>query len=283
MSAASNAHAELPGQSTAGYASNVVCCTGGTGLGTSCSGTFDTVAKLSAVTNAHIQQNTQSGYAQNACMSVTSGTVSIGYVSGSCTGFDTTLASMSATTNAQMGSPATYTTRICGSAAAAVTQNLSFALSANTIGFGTLSSAAARYATSDSLGSASEIEAHTLSVSSNAASGYAVTVMGATMTSSQNVSNTITALAANTASSAGTEQFGLRMTAAGGVGSVTAPYAAAGFAYAGTAGTASQVAAAGTGDGVSTVYSVRYLANVGATTESGTYSSSLVYVATANF
>lgn len=285
MSAASNAHAELPTQSTAGYASNVVCCAGGTGLGNSCAATINAVvAKLSAVTNAHLQQNTQTGYTQNACISVSAGTISLGYGTGNCNGFDTTLASMSAVTNSQIGSPATYTTTICGSTAASVTQTLTFALSSNTAGFGPLSNGAARFATSDSLGSASEVEAHTFTVSTNAGSGYAVTVKGATLTSNQNSSNTITAIGGtNTVSSIGNEQFGLRLSATGGSGVVTTPYAAAGFAYAGTASGASQVASASTGDGVSTTFSVRYIANIGATTEAGSYSANLVYVATANF
>ena len=47
MSGSDNAHAELPGQSNAAYASNVVCCSGVTNLGTSCSGTYATALKLS--------------------------------------------------------------------------------------------------------------------------------------------------------------------------------------------------------------------------------------------
>ncbi|MES2214302.1 MAG: hypothetical protein V4465_02885 [Patescibacteria group bacterium] len=166
----------------------------------------------------------------------------------------------------------------------ASSQSLSFSLSTNTVGFGPLTSGGARYATSDSLGSASEVEAHTISVTTNAGSGYSVVAQGSTLTSQQNGSNTVTAIGGtNTASSAGTEQFGLRMTATGGVGAVTSPYAASGFAYAGTTSTASQVASAASGNGVATVYSVRYIANVAPTSEAGTYSTNLVYVATANY
>ncbi|MFA5773002.1 MAG: hypothetical protein WC974_09755, partial [Thermoplasmata archaeon] len=59
MSGTSNAHAELPSQATAAYDSNVVCCSGVTGLGNACSGTFATALKLSGVTNAHVEQNSQ--------------------------------------------------------------------------------------------------------------------------------------------------------------------------------------------------------------------------------
>lgn len=123
MSGASNAHAELASQSTAAYDNNVVCCTGPSGFGTACSGTFATVLKLSGTTNAHAEQNSQSNYANSVCLSAPSGgSVSIGYQASNCTGFDTTLGSMSntySTTNAHVGDGSAYTTKICGTVAGA--------------------------------------------------------------------------------------------------------------------------------------------------------------------
>lgn len=120
MSGATNAHAELATQSTAAYANNVVCCTGVTGLGNTCSGTFATALKLSGVTNGHAEQNSLSNYANSACITAPSGgSVSVGYQATNCTGFDTTLGSMTATTNAHVGDGSAYTTKICGTAAAA--------------------------------------------------------------------------------------------------------------------------------------------------------------------
>lgn len=281
MSAATNAHSELASQSTSGYATNVVCCGGLSGIGNSCSGTFDIAAKLSGVTNAHIEQDSLSNYANNACISVPSGTITIGYQNTNCSGYDTTLASMTATTNAHIGSPADYTIKICGSLGSGASQSLSFSISDNSIGFGSFSSVAARYATGDTLGSTTEVEAHQLVASTNASSGYNITVQGATLASG---ANTITAIGGtNTASSVGTEQFGLRMTATGGSGAVSSPYSASGFADSATASASSQVASASTGDGVSTTYSVRYLGNIAGNTEAGSYTTNLVYVATANF
>jgi hypothetical protein len=162
---------------------------------------------------------------------------------------------------------------------ATVNQTLSFSLSANTISFGTLTSANARYADT-STGGTSETQAHTVIASTNSSSGYIITVKGATLTSG---ANTITAIgASNTASAAGTEQFGLRMTASGGTGTVTAPYAAAGFAYAADGSTTSQVASA-TGASAATTYSARYLANITSTTEAGSYTATLTYTDTATF
>ncbi len=113
MSGSSNAHAELPSQSTAAYSNNVVCCTGVSGLGTACTGTFATALKLSGVTNAHTEQNAQTNYANSACLAVpTGGSGSVGYQASNCTGFDTTLGSMAAVTNAHVGNGAADATKI---------------------------------------------------------------------------------------------------------------------------------------------------------------------------
>jgi hypothetical protein len=282
MSGASNAHAELPSQSTAAYASHVICCSGSSGLGTACSGTFAVVAKLAAVTNSHVQQNNLSGYTNNACISdTTSGNVmTVAYQSTNCTGYDTTVASLAngSGNNSHIGDGATYATKICASD---IPQSISFTLSTNQVGFGNISASNSQYATSNLAGSTTEVEAHQLIASANAASGYNITVQGPTMTSG---SNTITAIGAtNTVPAVGSLQFGLRMTATGGSGTVTTPYNGTGFADAATATTASQVAGATTGNNVATTYSVRYITNVATTTPSGVYTANLVYVMTANY
>jgi hypothetical protein len=167
---------------------------------------------------------------------------------------------------------------------ATVAQAITFSLSSNTIAFGTLDSANARFANTSS-GSASDVVAHTLAVSTNAPTGYSITVQGATLTSQQNVANTITAVGASPAVSAvGTEQFGIYTTKSGGVnGTIAAPYAtASSFGYNGTASTAATFAS-GTSATATETYSLHYLANIAAVTEAGTYTASLNYVATANF
>lgn len=162
---------------------------------------------------------------------------------------------------------------------ALVPQSITFSVSDNTIGFGTLLSTAARYATGDTLGTTTEAESNNIVVGTNAANGYTLTVNGTTLTYA---TSTITAIgASNTASAIGTEQFGLRATATGGSGTVTAPYAASGFAF-NTGALPSQVASA-TGVSNNTTYSMRYLANITANTEAGAYSATLTYTATPNF
>lgn len=162
---------------------------------------------------------------------------------------------------------------------AVVPQALTFSISDNSIGFGNLLSASARYADGTGAGAGSEGEAHNLIVGTNASNGYTMTLAGNTLTSGANTINAIGTT--NTASAAGTEQFGLRMTATGGSGTVSVPYAAAGFAF-DTAAFPDQVATA-TGASSNTTYSARYIANITASTEAGSYTSTLTYVATANF
>lgn len=132
MQNTTNSHAGLP---AASY-NNLVCCSGVTDLGNSCSGTFATALKLSGTTNAHVQQT--GSYAQSACISVPSGgSVSVGYQATNCTGFDTTLGSMSAATNAHVGDGTAYTTKICGTAAGAA-PTISCSTNVSTTAFGVL-------------------------------------------------------------------------------------------------------------------------------------------------
>ncbi len=169
---------------------------------------------------------------------------------------------------------------------AIVPQALTFSISSNTINFGNLGSGAPKYASSTSAaGSASDVVAHTLAVSTNAPSGYTITVQGQTLTSQQNAANTINAIGVTPAVSAiGTEQFGIYATKAGGVnGTIDPTYAtASSFGYDATA-TTSATFASGTTPTNTETYSLHYLANIAALTEAGTYSANLVYVGTSNF
>jgi hypothetical protein len=167
---------------------------------------------------------------------------------------------------------------------ALVQPSISFSISDNSIFFGNLRTAGACFAQGSDPGAitcptTTETEAFNLQAGTNAGSGYAITVFGPTLTSG---SYTIDAIGGtNTASAPGTEQFGVRYNATGGSGTVTAPYAATGFAYNGVA-SPSQIASA-SGPSATTTYSARYLANISAMTEAGSYSASHTYVATATY
>lgn len=162
-------------------------------------------------------------------------------------------------------------------------QAIAFSLSTSTVYFGQVSSVSARYASSTNQnGDTSEVEAHTISVTSNASNGYTVTVSGDSLLSG---TTTITAIGpVATTSLVGTEQFGLRMNVTGGSGLVSAPYATtSAFAYNANATTSSIVATASIGDNATSTFSVRYIANIAPITKTGSYTTGLVYVATANF
>jgi hypothetical protein len=167
-----------------------------------------------------------------------------------------------------------------------VNQSLSFVISTSTIYFGTLGTGGAKFASStNTAGDSIETIAHTLAVGTNAPSGFTVSVRGQTLTSQQNASNTIDAIGASAASSTpASEQFGFRATQSGGTGvSVSVPYSSAtSYGYSATA-TTSATLAVGTGATPVSTLSLRYLTNIAAITEAGTYAANLVYVATANF
>lgn len=284
MSGTSNAHAELPSQSTTNYNNNVVCCSGVTGLSNSCAESNKTIfARLSGVTNAHVEKNTESGanYTQNACLASTfaGDEITIGYQSSDCTGYDTTLFSMSNTpTNSQVGIPTAYTNKVC---AKIVSQSISFSISATSAGFGNLSPSGLRYATSDGVGSSTEAESYSLSVSTNASSGYIVMLKGDSLTNNAIVIDPIGGTP--TTPSAGSKAFGIRAVATGGVGSVLTPYNGSGFAYDASNTNFTSIAQANSGNGVATSYSIHSVATIDSLLDPGTYSTNLTYVVTANF
>lgn len=159
-----------------------------------------------------------------------------------------------------------------------VTAHLTFAISDLTIGFGPLSHTATRWADHTGSGSGTSVSAHNFTASTNAASGYAVTLSGPTLTAG---AHSIAAIGATAAASAiGTEQFGLRITATAGNGVPTAPYNTGNFAF--TPSTVHEVAAS-TAPSITTTFDVFYIANITATTEAGAYSTTLTYIATARF
>ncbi len=170
---------------------------------------------------------------------------------------------------------------------ALVQPSISFTVSDNTIFYGNLRSAGICFAQGGDPGAVTcpttaETEAFNLTAGTNATSGYIITAQGATLTSSAAGNPTITALGSNTASSPGSEQFGIRATATGGSGTVSAPFTAAGYAWTSTASTAVTLASA-TAPSATTTYSVRYMANIAAVTEAGTYTANHTYVATATY
>ncbi len=167
-----------------------------------------------------------------------------------------------------------------------VNQSLTFTVSTSTIYFGILGAGTAKFASStNTAGDTLETVAHTLAVGTNAPSGFTLSVRGQTLTSQQNPVSTIDYIGAVAASSVpGTEQFGFRATESGGVGVTLNPTFSSltSYGYNATAST-SAILATGNGSTPTSTFSLRYVTNIGAVTEAGTYTASLIYIATANF
>ncbi len=114
MYATGNSHAGLPASSA--YTNLVCCADAAAGLSNNCSGTFAPAGTLSSTNNAHYEDWTKTNYSSPAndfCLSVTSGTVTVS-TSTDC-GTNATLFSFSGTTgtNAHVGNSAAYPTKVC--------------------------------------------------------------------------------------------------------------------------------------------------------------------------
>ena len=139
-----------------------------------------------------------------------------------------------------------------------------------------------------------------MAASTNAISGYSITVNGATLTSG---SNTITAMAAAAAGVKGTSQFGMNLkantvaTSNPAVGIEVAP-AANGTNYKGQAATdydtvdsfkfvsgdsVANSANGGAGPTNAQIYTSSYIVNVQGSQAAGTYTTTLTYICTATF
>ena len=156
-------------------------------------------------------------------------------------------------------------------------QYLTFSIADTAVELGTLSDSAA------------STDSNALIADTNAGNGYSITISGSTLTSG---ANTISAIGATAvASSPGTEQFGINLVAnsspAIGLDPVgTAPIGSAagqyGIADSFAFNSGDTIASAGSATN-QTTFTVSYLANISASTESGTYTATLTYSATANF
>ncbi|MCA9397895.1 hypothetical protein KC573_03620, partial [candidate division WWE3 bacterium] len=159
---------------------------------------------------------------------------------------------------------------------------ISFSISDNSIGYGELATSTDRYATGDFSGSGSEVEAHTISASTNAPGGYVITVEGDSLTSYDDSYQISSIGGSNTSSTPGDEQFGIRAELTAGSGTITAPYDGVGFAYGATEGSPDEIAS-GEGDSISSTYSIRYLGNIAPETQASNYSTVLTYTTTGTF
>ncbi len=168
---------------------------------------------------------------------------------------------------------------------ATVDPTITFSVSDTTIGFGSLSSTAARFATGDTLGSGSDsAAAHTLAVATNAASGYVLSYNGPTLTSGGNTIN-VAAITNDADGTQSAEEFGLGISTNG------SSTIATGYDHNSTPGnrdwafvasTTTTIVSRTTPTNTETL-SAFYLSNIAGNTEAGSYATNITYIATGTF
>ncbi|USN53363.1 MAG: hypothetical protein H6760_04335 [Candidatus Nomurabacteria bacterium] len=169
---------------------------------------------------------------------------------------------------------------------ATVDPSITFAISDTTVGFGTLSSSAARYATSDGNGTGTNSSpAHNLTVSTNATSGYAITYYGATLTSGSDTISPAT-ISNDGNGTPGTEQFALSADKSDDA------VITSGYQWNSTlpslsdwnfvASTVTEFVSETGPTNAESIF-VHYIANIASITEAGLYQTDITYIATAVF
>ena len=176
---------------------------------------------------------------------------------------------------------------------ATVAQSLTFAILSststafsNSIYYGTLSANNVKFASSTNiLGDTASTTAHVLTVATNAASGYVVTLQGDTLRN-QNATGTYITPIGGTATGGivGTNQFGIYASASGGTGAnVNSTYNTTNKYGYNASSTVADTLAFGNVPTTTTTFSIEYMANILATQAAGSYSTSITYVGTSNF
>jgi hypothetical protein len=281
MYATANSHSELPSQSN--Y-SNLVCCSGVTGLGNSCAGTYAVALNLAKVTNSHVEENTYSDYTNPACIEApTNGTVSVGYQSSNCLGYDTTVASMANATNSHVGNATAYTLKVCASAAPQAT--IACATNVSATSFGGLTSGAISNSfpnVSTTLSCTNTAHGCTLYVQdtgSGSSPGLWSSTAPTHLVPSPNAAFSVTSTL-----TAGVEGYGIQVaTDTAGSGStltVAQTYLQTGNTVGGLSRSATPVASSSADTSRELI--VTHLAAVSATTPARTYADTITYSCTAN-
>lgn len=167
---------------------------------------------------------------------------------------------------------------------ATVDPTLTFTIGDNSILFGSLSSSAARWADGTAAGSATDTSAHNLTIATNAATGYVLTYNGATLTNGS-YTISVASITDDADGTFGSEQFGMGFSTTG-AGTIATGYdhnATAGLRdWAFVASTTTTVVSKATPAATETI-SAYYLANISTTTEPGSYSTNITYIATGIF
>ncbi|HXH26350.1 MAG TPA: hypothetical protein VNG90_00480 [Candidatus Acidoferrum sp.] len=296
---ASHAFAFTLASSTTVGSIKFLYCTTASGTCTTPTGLVTTSATLSAQTGATgFSINNSTGGAPYITRSASAASGAVSYTLGSITNPTTTNQTFFVRISTYASIDTTGGTTDSGTVASSTANQITVTASVDeTLTFCTGTSGVTSSSCAGATGSSVALGTITTSstgsgtsqigVSTNAGSGYAITVAGNTLTSG---SNTITALASQTASTQGNSQFGLNLKAN------TTPSVGSDPAGSGTANPTASYNTANqyrfvSGDQVVTngaadnfrLFTVSYIANIAGATPAGSYTTTLTYVATATF
>ena len=169
---------------------------------------------------------------------------------------------------------------------AEVTETITFALNDNEIGFGNLTNSVARFATgTDPYGAngPTSTAAHTMTVATNGSTGYEITYLGSSLTNQSSDVIDPATITGDEDGSQDTEQFAVGFTTTGDASIVSAyDQGSPTFNYSFVEDTETPFISENVPTATETI-SAFYLANISGITPAGSYSTSLTYVATANF
>ena len=167
-----------------------------------------------------------------------------------------------------------------------VTETITFAIDDNDVGFGNLTAANARFATGDEPYGANgptSTSAHDMTVYTNGSTGYEITYFGATLTNQSGDTIPAVTITGDEDGTLGTEQFSIGFTTDNNATIVSAyDQEDPTFNYSFVEDTLTPFVYE-TGPSELETISAFYLANISGVTPAGTYSTSITYVATANF
>lgn len=271
-------------------------CTTPTGL-TTTSATLDAQSGTGATGFTMVNTTNGAPYITRVASSISSGTVA-SYTLGSITNPSTTNTTLYVRVSTYASTDTTGSATDTGTVAASTANQIDVSATVDeTLTFCTGTSGITTTSCAGATGSSVNLGTLTpsttgsgtsqLGISTNANSGYAITVTGSTLTSG---ANTIDALATQTASTQGSEQFGFNLRDnltpnvgvepdGAGTATPTANYNTA-DSYRFVSG--DTIASKASADDFRRFHAA-YIANIAGNTPAGTYTTSLTFVATATF
>lgn len=169
------------------------------------------------------------------------------------------------------------------SVTATVDPSVTFSISDVAVGFGVLDAAQECWAEGTPPASCNSTKqiAHTLTAGTNATGGLVVTYNGATLTSGSN-SIDVATITGDADGDPGTEQFAIGVDDNGATFTIVSAYDENSNNYKFVAGATTQLFSSA-GPVTSTAVDTHYIANISASTEAGSYSTSITYIATGTF